>query len=126
IDYPLMGVQPRYRTDVSITLFLNDPSEYEGGELCIKTPYGEKDFKLPAGSALLYPASSRHSVKEVKSGTRLVAVTWLQSMVRNPECREILFQLAKARDLLASDTESEAYKRVETGYANLVRLWADV
>ena len=126
IDDPVMGGTARYRSDVSITIFLNDPDDYDGGELCIDSSYGSNEFKLPAGHALLYPSSSRHAVKTVTRGERLVAVAWVQSMIRNPDQRQILFQLCQAREALRSQSTGEAYRHIDDSYTNLVRLWAEV
>ena len=126
IDDPVMGGTARYRSDVSITIFLNDPDDYDGGELCIDSNYGSNEFKLPAGHALLYPSSSRHAVKTVTRGERLVAVAWVQSMIRNPDQRQILFQLYQAREALRSQSTGEAYRHIDDSYTNLVRLWAEV
>ena len=127
IDDPVMGpVNSRYRSDISISIFLNPPEEYEGGELCIESSQGNSDFKLPAGHAILYPSTSFHSVKPVISGERLVAVTWVQSYIRRADQREILVQLDKARESLAREEDNPAFKRVELCYANLFRMWAEV
>ena len=128
IDDPLMGpVGNRFRTDIAITVFLNNPDEYEGGELVIKTNYGEHQVKLNAGDAVMYPASSTHRVNEVTSGERLVAVTWVQSMVRSAEQRALLYELGKSRDqLLTENPNSEVTTRVNNSYANLLRMWADL
>jgi PKHD-type hydroxylase len=122
-----MGVGDRYRTDVSITVFLNDPDEYEGGELSITTTYGEVKEKLSAGDAILYPSGSLHQVAEVTDGVRLVAVTWAQSMIRDPAQRELLYNLSLARDeLLRNNPDSNATLKVSNSYINLVRMWADI
>ena len=127
IDDPVMGgAKSRYRSDISITLFLNNPDDYEGGELCIENAFGNSDIKLPAGHAVLYPSSSRHSVNPVTQGERLVAITWVQSMVRSAEQRQILYQLSQARDQLKSESDSSAYRQIDDSYTNLVRMWADV
>lgn len=127
IDDPIMGTGDRYRTDVSITVFLNEPDEYEGGELCIETSYGEVQEKLPAGDAILYPSGSLHHVAEVKNGIRLVAVTWAQSMIRDPAQRELLYNLSLARDeLLRKNPDSPATLKVSNSYINLVRMWAEI
>ena len=82
IDDPVMGpADARYRSDISITVFLNGPDEYEGGELCIESPEGEREVKLPAGHAVLYPSTSFHAVKKVTAGERLVAVMSLERQV---------------------------------------------
>jgi PKHD-type hydroxylase len=128
IDDPVMGPPgQRYRSDCSLTVFLNSPEDYDGGELVIKTLFGEQKIKLNAGDAVLYPSSSTHCVAEVTKGERLVAVTWLQSMVRAPEKRELLYKLHQARELLLKNakdtTEAEL---VSNAYVNLVRMWSDV
>jgi len=128
VDDPVMGpMSGRYRSDVSTTIFLNPPEEYQGGELCINTPFGEKRVKLSAGDAVVYPSSSWHRVEEVTDGVRLVAVTWTQSMVRDAEKRELLYELGSARDsLIESQPDSEETAKVSTSYVNLLRMWSDV
>ena len=126
IDDPIMGEGPRYRTDVSTTVFLNDPSEYEGGELSIRTPFGVQEVKLAAGDAVVYPSTSLHQVNEITAGERLVMVTWVQSMVRDPHRREMLYELHLAREkLLAERPGDEETEHVDHVYVNLVRMWAD-
>lgn len=127
IDDPVMGpMDSRYRSDISISIFLNPPDEYEGGELCIESSQGSSEIKLPAGHAILYPSTSYHSVKPVTAGERLVAVTWVQSYIRRADQREILVQLDQARESLALEDGNPAFKRVELCYANLFRMWAEV
>lgn len=129
IDDPVMGPPGggQYRSDVSTTVFLNAPQDYRGGELVVRTAYGEQALKLPAGDAVIYPSSSLHHINEVTSGERLVAVTWTQSMLRDPQQRELLFQLYQAREeLLQSQPGSEAATRVDHAYVNLVRMWAEL
>ena len=127
VDVPIMGQADRYRTDVSITVFLNGPDEYEGGDLTLMTATGEVKHKLPAGDAILYPSGSLHQVAPVTKGSRLVAVTWAQSMVRDPAQRELLYNLSQARDqLLRSEPESEVTQKISTTYINLVRMWAEI
>jgi PKHD-type hydroxylase len=131
IDDPIMGVASsmgdRYRSDLAMTIFLNPPQEYEGGELIIQSSYGEQSIKLNAGDAVLYPASTRHRVTKVTSGQRLVAVTWVQSLVRDNEQRELLYQLSKTREkLLRKDPDSEDTKRIDSTYVNLIRMWSEV
>jgi PKHD-type hydroxylase len=126
IDDPIMGAPgARYRSDLSISIFLNPPEEYEGGELCIETPAGSQAYKLAAGSALLYPSTCYHSVTPLVSGERLVAVTWVQSYIRRADQREILLQLDQARAELAGDSNVESYHKLNLCYANLFRMWAD-
>ena len=127
VDDPVMGPpQGRYRSDVSTTIFLSEPDEYDGGELVVRTPFGEQTVKLPAGHAVVYPSSSLHHVAEVTRGERLVAVTWAQSMVRDPARRELLYELNQAREsLLKHRPQDDETKRVDVAYVNLVRMWAD-
>lgn len=128
VDDPVMGSGgPRFRSDVSMTVFLNPPESYDGGELVIRTSFGERKVKLNAGDAVVYPSSSLHHVAEVTRGERLVALTWIQSLVRDPGQRELLFELDQAREhLLRSEPDSEHAKRVDRSYANLLRMWAEV
>jgi PKHD-type hydroxylase len=128
VDDPIMGAQgPRFRTDVSMTIFLNDPATYEGGELVMRTPFGERTVKLPAGDAVIYPSSSLHRVAPVSAGERLVALTWIQSYVRDPARRELLYELNLAREQLLKDapgTDTTGY--VDRSYANLLRMWGEL
>jgi PKHD-type hydroxylase len=126
VDDPLMGTMPRYRSDLSISVFLSNPEEYDGGELCIDTNFGQEQIKLPAGHAVIYPSSSRHSVKQVTSGERYVAITWLQSMIRNPEQRQILFQMYQAREQLKDSKNEDTYQKINDSYVNLIRMWAEL
>lgn len=128
IDDPVMGSGPdQYRSDVSTTVFLNAPSEYDGGELVIGTSFGEQAVKLEAGAAVVYPSSSLHHINTVTRGERLVAVTWAQSLVRDPGQRELLYQLCQARERLLHDRpEARETAWVSNSYANLVRMWSDV
>jgi len=127
IDDPIMGpLDARYRSDISISIFLNAAEEYEGGELCIESSVGNTEIKLPAGHAILYPSTSYHSVKQVTSGERLVAVTWVQSHIRRADQREILIGLDKARQVLAADSNAPAFKQVDLSYVNLYRMWAEL
>lgn len=128
IDDPVMGpMSGRYRSDVSTSVFLNDPAEYEGGELVIRTGLGEQRIKAEAGSAVIYPSSTWHQVAPVTQGERLVAVTWAQSLVKSAEQRELLYQLAQTREaLLANMPNTEALAQVSTAYSNLVRMWSEV
>ena len=127
IDDPVMGGNTPYRSDLSITVFLNPPQEYDGGELVIQTSFGEQSVKLPAGHAVLYPSSSRHRVSEVTRGERRVAVTWVQSLVRDPSRRQLLFELGKAREkMLRKQPDNKETTQVDYAYVNLVRMWAEV
>jgi PKHD-type hydroxylase len=128
VDDPIMGAGgPRFRTDVSMTIFLSPPDSYEGGELTVRTPFGDRKVKLPAGDAVIYPSSSLHGVREVTSGERLVALTWIQSYVRDAARRELLYELNLARERLLKDAPgAETTGYVDRSYANLVRMWADL
>ena len=127
IDDPIMGQGDRYRSDLAMTIFLNSPDEYKGGELIIQTPFGEQTIKYNAGDAVLYPATTRHRVAKVTSGERLVAVTWVQSLIRDNEQRELLYQLSKTREkMLRKDPDSEDTKCIDSTYVNLVRMWSEV
>jgi len=128
VDDPVMGSSgQQYRSDVSTTVFLNEPSEYEGGELVITTSFGEQKIKLAAGSAVVYPSSSLHHVAEVTKGTRLVAVTWSQSMIRDPAKRELLYTLNQAREsLLKLRPDDPETKKIDISYVNLFRMWSEL
>lgn len=128
LDDPIMGTEGLlYRSDVAVTLFLSAPGEYDGGELVVRTAFGEQRVKLPAGDAVLYPAGSIHHVSPVTRGERLVAVTWVQSVVRDPARRELLHGLNAAREsLLREDPGSEATAQVNAAYLNLIRMWSEL
>ena len=115
------------RTDLSFTLFLGDPDSYEGGELVTETTQGEQRFKLPAGSMILYPSSTLHRVDPVTQGERLAAVGWLQSQVRQPEQREVLFDLdTTRRQIFERDGKTAEFDAISKSLANLLRMWAEV
>ncbi len=128
VDDPIMGSGgPRFRSDVSMTIFLNPPEAYEGGELLIRMPFGEQKVKLSAGDAVIYPSSSLHRVTEVGRGERLVALTWIQSYVRDPAQRELLYELNLARERLLQDAPTDITTNyVDRSYANLLRMWGEV
>jgi PKHD-type hydroxylase len=128
LDDPIMGTEGLwYRSDVAVTVFLNAPGEYEGGELVIRMAFGEQSVKLPAGDAVLYPSGSIHRVNPVAKGERLVAVTWVQSLVRDPARRELLHGLNTAREALLRDAPaSAAAAQVNAAYLNLVRMWSEL
>ncbi len=116
----------RVRTDVSCTLFLNDPQDYDGGELCLADTYGEQTVKLPAGDLVIYPGNSLHQVKPVTRGYRLACFFWIESMVRSDEQRRLLYELDM--NLLAirqQRGESEETTALTGVYHNLLRMWAD-
>ena len=128
LDDPIMGAEGvMYRSDLAVTIFLSAPEEYDGGQLVIRTPSGEQEVKSAAGDAVLYPAGSIHRVEPVTRGERLVAVTWVQSMVRDESRRELLYGLNQAREkLLQTAPDAAETAQVNTAYLNLVRMWADL
>jgi PKHD-type hydroxylase len=114
------------RTDVSFTLFLTDPADYDGGELVIESASGEEMFRPAAGSLVAYPSTSMHHVAEVTRGTRLAAVGWARSFIRDAAQRELLFDLDTARHaMFARDGKSAAFDLVSKSAANLMRMWAE-
>ena len=118
----------RFRTDLSATLFLSDPQDYEGGELIIDDTYGEHAVKLAAGDMILYPATSLHRVSEVTRGSRWAAFFWVQSMVKDDAQRALLLSLDTAiRDLTLKLGPTDASLISLTGtYHNLIRQWGEV
>ncbi len=128
LDDPIMGTDGvLYRSDVAVTVFLSAPEAYDGGELVIRGAQGEQRIKLLAGDAVLYPAGTIHHVAPVTRGERLVAVTWVQSAVRDPARRELLYGLNLAREkLLASAPEAEETAQVNAAYMNLIRMWSEL
>lgn len=122
------GQNIRYRTDLSATLFLTDPDDYEGGELIIEDTYGEHAVKLPAGDMILYPASSLHRVAPIARGSRWASFFWIQSMVRQAERRSLLFDLDRSVQSLGGRLGGGDPDVIGlTGaYHNLLRMWAEV
>jgi PKHD-type hydroxylase len=118
----------RIRTDLSVTLFLSDPEEYDGGELIVEDYYGSHRVKLPAGHLVLYPASSLHAVTAVTRGVRVASFFWLQSMVRDGHARSLIFDLDTAIQGLVRRVGRDDPELVKlTGiYHNLIRCWAEV
>jgi PKHD-type hydroxylase len=120
------GTPHRIRTDLSATLFLADPADYDGGELTIEDTYGVQQVKLPAGDLILYPASSLHKVQAITRGVRTASFFWIQSMVRDDAERALLFDLDTAvQKLSASMPEHPAVVQLTGVYHNLLRRWAD-
>ena len=123
IDNPYM---PSGRSDLSFTLFLNEPKEYQGGELCIQTFNKTEKIKLSAGEMIIYPSTQLHSVNKVKEGQRYVCVGWIQSYVQNNEDRNFLFELdAGAKGLLAKHGRSDELDLIFQAYSNLLRRLGD-
>ena len=121
------GTPLRLRTDLSATLFLSEPTDYEGGELTVEDTYGIHQIKLPAGHMLLYPASSLHHVRPVTRGARIASFFWIQSMVRDDGQRSLLFDLDLSIQRLNDDHPDHPSTVGLTGvYHNLLRQWADV
>ena len=116
----------RMRTDLSATLFLTDPAEYDGGELTIESPQGTQAIRLPAGDLLLYPATTMHAVTPVTRGVRIASFFWVQSLVRDASQRALLFDLDLAVIKLTNASPGHPSLVALTGcYHNLLRMWAE-
>ena len=128
VDNAVMATQSQpMRTDLSFTIFLTPPDRYEGGELVVESTQGEESFKLEAGSMVLYPSSTLHRVEPITSGSRFVAVSWVQSTVRSPEHREILFDLDTARrSLFKKQGKTAEFDLLTKSLSNLMRMWVEV
>lgn len=127
VDNAFMGSSTIYRSDVSFTLFLQSPSTYRGGELVIEGADDEKAYRLEAGTAIVYPSTTLHRVEEVTKGTRLVAVGWVQSFIREASEREILFDLETARrTIFAREGKTPEFDLLSKSIANLLRKWGDI
>lgn len=121
------ATRERVRTDLSATLFLSHPDEYDGGELVIEDTFGAKSVKLPAGDLILYPATSVHRVEPVTRGARVASFFWIESMVREEERRRLLYEMDMAILGLRASVGDRAEVVQLTGcYHNLLRQWADV
>jgi PKHD-type hydroxylase len=129
VDNAIMGdADDPVRVDCSFTLFMNDPSEYDGGELLIKSSSGLSTFKLPPGHLVVYPTYSFHEVKPVTRGERLACISWLQSMVRDPTKREILLDLAVTSQMLETAGQQAirpALNALDKVRKNLLRQWLE-
>jgi len=120
------GAPIRVRTDLSATLFLTDPDDYDGGELVVEDTFGNHTVKLPAGDLVLYSATSRHHVTPVTRGSRWSSFFWVQSMVQDEAARTMLFELDTAIQALRRKIgDSQEIVRLTGLYHNLVRRWAD-
>lgn len=128
VDAAVMGgMGGAVRSDVAITLFLSDPNSYVGGELVVQSQGMGAEFKLEAGSAIAYPANSLHHVAPVTQGTRHAAIIWVQSQVRDPARRELLWDLDNAkRQIFGREGKSATFDAVSKSHANLLRMWTDV
>jgi PKHD-type hydroxylase len=125
-DNAIMGTGAAVRTDIAATLFLTPPENYDGGELTVNDSYGAHRVKLPAGSIIVYPAGSVHRVEPVTRGSRLAAVMWIQSLVRDETQRKLLFEidmsLGSLRGKSGAKAEADALTSV---YHNLLRMWGE-
>lgn len=124
----IRGTQQRIRTDLSCTIFLSEPDEYEGGELVVEDTYGYHEVKLPAGDMILYPSTSVHEVTPVTQGCRIASFFWVQSMIRDDANRHMLFNLDQSIQNLRvelGDTHAEVVKLTSL-YHNLIRKWAEL
>ncbi|MCB1019221.1 MAG: Fe2+-dependent dioxygenase [Acidobacteria bacterium] len=121
------GTAERIRTDLSATLFLSEPDEYDGGELYVEDVYGVHSVKLPAGSMVLYPSTSLHQVRPVTRGARVSSFFWIQSMIRDDAQRTLLFDLDVGIQRIVQDNPDHPSAVQLTGvYHNLLRRWAEV
>jgi PKHD-type hydroxylase len=118
----------RIRTDLSVTLFLSEPDEYDGGELIVEDYYGSHEVKLPAGQLVLYPATSLHTVTPITRGARVASFFWLQSMIRDAHARSMIFDLDTAIQGLVArlDRNDPEVVKLSGLYHNLIRYWAEV
>jgi len=127
VDNAIMGGGEPMRADLSVTVFLTDPADYDGGELVINSDGAAQAVKLPAGAAVVYPSTSIHKVNKVTRGSRVCGVTWLQSFVRDENQRDMLFELMQiarwSRHAAAGSPEAMKISKIRT---NLMRLWAEV
>ncbi|MGD9802602.1 MAG: Fe2+-dependent dioxygenase [Hyphomicrobiaceae bacterium] len=121
------GTPVRIRTDLSCTLFLSEPEDYDGGELIVEDHYGAQEVKLPAGHLVVYPSTSLHKVEPVMRGERTASFFWLQSMIRSDQNRSLLFELDQTiQDIAAQNgTDDPCAVRLTGIYHNLIRTWAD-
>ena len=127
VDNPVMMEDPPMRTDVSITVFLTNPEDYEGGELVIGTGAGDAKVKLPRGDAVLYSTDSLHMVQKITKGERLAACTWIQSIVADTACRQLLHELDIACQLVTQKSPDTQESRIlNKTYGNLIRMWGGV
>lgn len=121
-----LGNGEQLRSDVSCTLFLNEPDEYDGGELIVSDTYGEHEVKLPAGDLIVYPSSSLHKVTPVTRGTRLASFFWVQSLVRDDARRRMLFEMdASIQTLRHGNADNGAVLALTGIYHNLLRHWSE-
>jgi len=126
VDNAIMDERSPMRADVSVTVFLSPPDAYDGGELVLETHGGETAYKLPAGHAIVYPTTTLHRVEPVTRGARDVAVTWVQSLVKDEAQREILFDLdGVRRSIFREHGKTRAFDELSRAHSNLLRMWAE-
>lgn len=127
LDLPVMRIAgDGFRTDLSMTVWLTEPAAYEGGELILQSDFGERRFKGAAGSAVVYPANTRHRVSRIESGERIVAITWIQSMVRDNVHRRILSSVAtSANKLRGTRIHLEEAQLLHQVHHDLARMWSE-
>lgn len=126
VDNAMMGSEVQNRSDIACTVFLSEPTEYDGGELTIHSTFGPQEVKLPAGWAVIYPASSLHQVMPLTRGERICAVTWIESLIRDPARRELLYELDKVRRKMgATLADSPETDLIIKCHSNLIRMWAE-
>ena len=126
VDFPLLGPPPPMRADLSVTLFLSAPEEYDGGELVIRTGYGDQAVKLSSGAAVVYPAYYIHRVEPVRRGALLAAITTVQSAIREEPKRDLVADFVRLmRWVQDVAPQSEEARLVNKIHANLIRLWAE-
>jgi len=126
IDSPIMGAAPMLRTDISVTVSLTDAASYDGGELVIDVAGVPQRWKGNAGDCILYPSDTLHRVEPVTRGIRTVAIFWIQSLVRDPGKRRILYDLSRVLDHVGRASPGETHTDLlRRSYMNLLRLWAD-
>jgi len=124
--FAIPGSSERLRSDVSATLFLSHPDEYEGGELVIEDTYGTQSVKLPAGHLVVYPANSVHRVNPVARGVRLASFFWVQSLVREDHKRRLLLELDQSiQALTMQSADAQTISRLTGVYHNLIREWSN-
>jgi PKHD-type hydroxylase len=118
----------RIRTDLSVTLFLSEPEDYDGGELLVEDHYGAQEIKLPAGHLVLYPATSLHTVTPITRGVRVASFFWLQSMIRDAQARSMIFDLDTTIQGLVGRLGRDDPEIVKLSglYHNLIRYWAEL
>lgn len=125
IDDALMHDQELVRTDISCTTFLSEPDSYQGGELVMTLGGAELSYKLSAGDAIIYPSTTLHRVNPVTQGSRLAALTWIESYVASAAKRELLYDLDCARkEIMQSQGKTKAFDLVTKSHANMLRRWA--